>query len=37
MPELFPVKNENGNIIDVNISYPMDFKTQMLEFSNIKF
>jgi len=37
MPELVPVKGEDGNIINIKISYPMDFKTQMLKFSNIKF
>ncbi|MBL7073749.1 peptidase M49 [candidate division KSB1 bacterium] len=33
MPRLNPVRNKFGTITDVKISYPMDFMTQMLEFS----
>ncbi|MFC1562966.1 peptidase M49 [candidate division KSB1 bacterium] len=37
MPELVPVKDKNGNIIDIQVSYPMNLKSQMLKFSNMKF
>jgi dipeptidyl-peptidase-3 len=33
MPKLVPVEDANGNIIDVNITYPKDFMEQQLEFS----
>jgi hypothetical protein len=33
MPRLEPVKNPAGEMTDVAISYPMDLKTQMLEYS----
>ncbi len=35
MPRLEPVKNAEGEITDVSISYPMDLTTQMLEFSRM--
>ncbi len=37
MPELTPVIDESGNIIDIEISHPLDFKAQMLKFSSTKF
>ncbi len=33
MPRLEPVKDNDGKITDVAISYPMDLTTQMLEFA----
>ncbi len=33
MPKLEPVRTANGEISDVTISYPQDFKAQMLEYS----
>jgi dipeptidyl-peptidase-3 len=33
MPKLTPVRGEEGNIKDVEISYPKDLETQMLEWS----
>ncbi len=33
MPKLEPVKGPDGTIVDVSISYPMDLKAQMLEYS----
>ncbi len=33
MPRLEPVTNDRGDIVDVRVSYPLDFKTQMLEYS----
>jgi dipeptidyl-peptidase-3 len=33
MPKLEAVRNANGEITDVTISYPMDLTTQMLEYS----
>jgi dipeptidyl-peptidase-3 len=33
MPKLTPVKNPNGEITDVEISYPQDLTAQMLEYS----
>ncbi len=33
MPELIPVKDDQGNIIDVEISCPSDFSKQMLRYS----
>lgn len=36
MPRLKPVKNGEGKITDVAISYPMDLTTQMLEFSGVR-
>jgi dipeptidyl-peptidase III len=33
MPRLRPVRDEAGAIIDVEISYPLDFTAQMLEYS----
>jgi dipeptidyl-peptidase-3 len=32
MPELTPVKNARGEIVDVEISYPMDLEDQMLRW-----
>ena len=32
MPELTPVKNDRGDIVDVEISYPMDLEDQMLRW-----
>ncbi|MBI2429648.1 MAG: peptidase M49 [Ignavibacteriales bacterium] len=34
MPKLEPVKNKNGEISDVKISYPLDLGKQMLEYSS---
>jgi dipeptidyl-peptidase III len=33
MPELEPVKDSRGTIMDVKISYPLDFTKQQLEYS----
>jgi dipeptidyl-peptidase III len=33
MPRLTPVRDADGSIIDVEISYPCDLTTQMLEYS----
>jgi dipeptidyl-peptidase-3 len=33
MPTLDPVRDDRGGIVDVTISYPLDFTTQMLEYS----
>ena len=33
MPRLDAVRDEAGRIIDVTISYPLDFAAQMLEYS----
>jgi dipeptidyl-peptidase-3 len=33
MPRLEPVRDGNGRIVDVRISYPMDLTRQMLEYS----
>jgi dipeptidyl-peptidase-3 len=33
MPKLTPVRDPGGNVVDVNISYPMDLERQMLEWS----
>jgi dipeptidyl-peptidase III len=35
-PRLEPVKGPDGTITDVTISYPLDLKTQMLEYSGRK-
>ncbi|MFC1558183.1 peptidase M49 [candidate division KSB1 bacterium] len=35
MPELVPIKDEKGNITDIKVRYPLDFKKQMLEFSGM--
>jgi dipeptidyl-peptidase-3 len=32
-PRLDPVRTPDGTITDVTISYPLDLKTQMLEYS----
>ena len=34
MPSLTPVRGQDGAITDVQISYPMDFTKQMLEFAS---
>jgi dipeptidyl-peptidase III len=34
MPRLDAVRNDTGEIVDVNITYPLDLTTQMLEYSN---
>ena len=31
-PVLVPVKNENGDIVDVEIEYPDDFAQQMMDY-----
>jgi dipeptidyl-peptidase III len=36
MPRLTPVKGPDGAITDVAISYPMDLKTQMLEYAGLR-
>ena len=33
MPKLEPVRNASGEIVNVDISYPMDLTRQMLEYS----
>ena len=33
MPELAPVRDAAGEIVDVEISYPLDLETQMLKWS----
>jgi dipeptidyl-peptidase III len=33
MPQLDAVRNDAGEIVDVNITYPLDLTTQMLEYS----
>jgi dipeptidyl-peptidase-3 len=33
MPRLEAVRNDAGEIVHVNISYPLDLTTQMLEYS----
>jgi dipeptidyl-peptidase-3 len=33
MPKLSPVVGDDGDIVDVDVSYPCDFETQMLEYS----
>ena len=33
MPTLTPVRDADGEIVDVQISYPCDLTTQMLEYS----
>eukprot|EP01102_Stenamoeba_stenopodia_P022150 TRINITY_DN9139_c0_g1_i1.p1 TRINITY_DN9139_c0_g1~~TRINITY_DN9139_c0_g1_i1.p1 ORF type:complete len:662 (+),score=150.30 TRINITY_DN9139_c0_g1_i1:171-2156(+) len=34
MPEYEPVQNEKGEVVDVKVSYPLDFTRQMLGYSN---
>jgi dipeptidyl-peptidase-3 len=36
MPKLTPVRDAGGNITDVQVSYPMDLTTQMLEYSGLR-
>jgi dipeptidyl-peptidase-3 len=36
MPRLTAVTGANGEITDVQISYPMDLTTQMLEYSGVR-
>jgi dipeptidyl-peptidase-3 len=36
MPKLEPVTDAAGTIVDVNISYPQDLMTQMLEYSGVR-
>jgi dipeptidyl-peptidase-3 len=36
MPKLTPVRDGNGRITDVTVSYPMDLTAQMLEYSAVK-
>jgi dipeptidyl-peptidase-3 len=36
MPKLTPVMGGDGSITDVQISYPMDLTTQMLEYSGVR-
>ena len=36
MPKLTPVTGPDGQITDVQISYPMDLTTQMLEYSGVR-
>ncbi len=33
-PNLVPVKDKDGRITDIKIEYPVDFATQMLDYSN---
>jgi dipeptidyl-peptidase-3 len=35
MPKLTPVIGDNGDIVDVTISYPQDLTTQMLEYGRL--
>ncbi len=32
-PRLEPITREDGSVVDVRVSYPLDLKTQMLEYS----
>jgi len=34
MPEYEPVTNEKGEVVDVKVSYPLDFTRQMLSYSS---
>ena len=34
MPRLTPVRDATGAITDVEVSYPLDLATQMLEYSD---
>ncbi|MEK7263808.1 MAG: peptidase M49 [Bacteroidota bacterium] len=34
MPKLVPAKDSNDNIVDVEVTYPLDLSTQMFEFSS---
>ena len=36
MPKLTPTRDEQGNIVDVVVSYPLDLEEQMLEWSGRK-
>ena len=36
MPRLEAVRNDEGDIVDVSVSYPLDLATQMLEYSRKK-
>lgn len=36
MPKLSPVRNAQGEIVDVEISYPQDFTRQMLEYGSTR-
>jgi dipeptidyl-peptidase III len=36
MPRLTPVRDTDGSIVDVEISYPCDLTTQMLEYSGVR-
>jgi dipeptidyl-peptidase-3 len=36
MPRLEPVRGADGTIVDVTVSYPLDLKTQMLEYSGAR-
>ncbi len=33
MPELIPIRNDKGDLLDIKIGYTKDFKTQMLKYS----
>ncbi len=33
MPNMVPIKNNNGEICDINITYNSDFQKQMLSYS----
>ena len=35
MPKLTPVRDARGEIVDVEITYPKDFATQMLEYGQV--
>ena len=35
MPELVPVKDAGGKIVDIAVTYPLDLKKQMLKFSGV--
>ena len=36
MPKLTPVTDADGTITDVQISYPQDLTTQMLEYAGVR-
>jgi len=35
MPKLTPLRDARGEIVDVEITYPKDFATQMLEYGQV--
>ena len=35
MPKLIPSKDINGNIADIEVTYPLDLSSQMIEYSTL--